>query len=252
MTLLFWLGLAWIAWHWWRSQRAGSEDGRSDAFGQSRKALLEGLSGLLAKVAKADGRVSEEEVVVAQRFLRSIGLSHVEYRFCVDCFNAARGDSRDAAHYARLFMAGSSTESRLFVYELLWSVAAADGVVQEGEDALLRRLAILLGLGDGAYGYCRRSFAGDFGGRGPNGSRGRSGTARTQESDLARAYARLGCSPSDSDETVRSAYRRQALKYHPDRLRAEGLPEGMLKKATESMAEINAAWDKVRRARGMN
>jgi len=39
------------------------------------------------------------------------------------------------------------------------------------------------------------------------------------------------------------------MRYHPDRLKAEGVPEGMIAQATRSMAEINAAWDVVKKAR---
>ena len=51
---------------------------------------------------------------------------------------------------------------------------------------------------------------------------------------------------------MKAAYRRLAMRYHPDRLRADGLQEGMITKATESMSEINSAWEVVRRARNIN
>jgi DnaJ like chaperone protein len=50
---------------------------------------------------------------------------------------------------------------------------------------------------------------------------------------------------------LRRAYRAQAKKHHPDLLRAQGLPEEMITRATEQMARINNAWEEIKRARGI-
>ena len=66
---------------------------------------------------------------------------------------------------------------------------------------------------------------------------------------LSEAYAFLGVSPDASDEAVRLAYRAKAKKYHPDSLKARGLPDDMVKKATEMMSRLNAALADVERSR---
>ena len=134
-------------------------------------------------------------------------------------------------------------EARTLVYEMLWVVAAADGVLDDAEDRLLRSAAGYLDIDMTFYHYFKRMYfcAGA----------GQAGGGRTQRSDVEKAYAKLGCSPSDTDDAVRSAYRKLAMRYHPDRLRAEGMPEGMVSRANQAMAEINAAWDAVKKDRNL-
>lgn len=217
----------------------------------ARTRIVTGLAGMLAKMAKADGHVSREEVELAKQFLLSMGLSDDEYQKAVSTFNAARDDGRDIGHYARIFCSEVSDEARQLVYEMLWGIAGADGRLDPGEDRLLLEAAFALGFDQAIYAYYRRLHVGSGSSGGYSGNPGGQ-PRRDSGAALEQAYSRLGCSASDSDETVRAAYRRQAMKYHPDRLRAEGLPEGMLEQATKTMAEINAAWDTVRAARGMS
>ena len=77
-----------------------------------------------------------------------------------------------------------------------------------------------------------------------------SGAGTTAVSDpLADAYHLFGLKSSASDEAVRHAYRTLAKKYHPDALRANGMSEAMIRKATDSMAKVNAAWQLIEKAR---
>ena len=69
-------------------------------------------------------------------------------------------------------------------------------------------------------------------------------------SSLDAAFSSLGITPDSSFEDARKAYREKAKQYHPDRLRAQGLPEGLVEKATQRMAELNSAWDEIRKAKG--
>ena len=96
--------------------------------------------------------------------------------------------------------------------------------------------------------YARERFA-----RGSSSARG--GQRRAPEppprDKLAEAYSILGVSASASDDAVKKAYREKAKKYHPDTLRAQGLPDEMVGKATEQMARVNAAWAEIKAARGI-
>jgi len=68
-------------------------------------------------------------------------------------------------------------------------------------------------------------------------------------SALQKEYELLGCACDASDDAVRRAYRMAAKKYHPDLLRANGYSESLIQKATIKMAQINAAWEKIRKER---
>ena len=64
-------------------------------------------------------------------------------------------------------------------------------------------------------------------------------------------YEVLGCPPNASDEEVCRAYREKAKQYHPDTLRAQGLPDGIIASANDRMARVNAAWSVIRQERGL-
>lgn len=245
MNLFFWLLIGYFV---WKKLKPYLEDGARQGASseESRREFLDAIVGMSARLAKADGRVSEGEVNVASEFLRSLTRSGSEYQWCVARFNRyVKNADRAAESFAYQLRAVASKEARELVYELMWSIAASDGSIHPNEDALLSLFAGALGLGSAAYIYNRRRFVyADY-------SRSRESAHEPRQSELERAYAKLGCSPDDSDAKIKTAYRKLAMKYHPDRLRSEGLSEAMLEQATKSMAEINAAWDLVKSSRGM-
>ena len=67
-----------------------------------------------------------------------------------------------------------------------------------------------------------------------------------QQQSLEDAYQVLGVESSASDAEVKTAYRRLMSRHHPDKLVAKGLPEEMMKLATEKTKEIQSAWEQIR------
>lgn len=84
------------------------------------------------------------------------------------------------------------------------------------------------------------------------GRRRAAGAPRRERPDsLDAAYAVLGAHPSDDVAELKRKYREQAKMNHPDALRAQGVPEELVGKATERMSRINEAWAAIRAARGI-
>ena len=180
-------------------------------------------------------------------------------------------------------------DAREFLYGLLWEVACADGMLHKNEKAILKALPNELGLPPDTFDvyYARyvkneriavdaeleeraraaRQKAEEERRKAEETRRRRAEEARRRAeeearrrreqrasnfgmgTDLRAAYALLGCSPQASDEDLKKAYRKAALRWHPDRLRADGVPQELINRATEQMKALNAAWDTVKRHR---
>ncbi len=213
---------------------------------------------ILAKLAKADGRVSREEIASAEAAFTRLGISGEKRNYCVNVFRQAKDDAHTIYEYADAFAeAQPNEEIRVIFYDLLWDLAAADGHLAREEKTMLRFLPRHLGISTALFfaQYARRvSDAGSEAGRG----RSRSDSKRRQDAppdpanELAEAYALLGCAPTVTDAELKKAYREKAKKLHPDEMMARGLPPELVKKANDEMARVNAAYDRIRKSRQTN
>ena len=238
--------------------------------------FLRRLFGILAKMAKADGRVDAWEAHAAEgafvRFTRA-----AERRgFCTKVFNSAKNGRTSIERLAAEFAAKwASAEDCLAVYELLWDIACAKGILGREHKNVLRKACAPLGLPQSYFDIYYRKRSTTFREMGEDGQPGgqtgrRRQTGRDKSSrhdkrsqrerqapppppktSLQEAYELLGCCSADSDAMVRKAYRDAAKRFHPDLIRARGGTEAQIKNATEMMAKVNAAWDQVKEARGL-
>jgi DnaJ like chaperone protein len=118
---------------------------------------------------------------------------------------------------------------------------------------MLTRVAAMLGVGGLEFARLetvlrQRHGAQDAGGARPGGWHAPAGV---RHMPLAEAYDVLGVRSGAGDEAVAKAYRRQLSRHHPDKLRANGLPESMLEHAKQRTQQIIEAWDTIRAARGI-
>ena len=194
---------------------------------------------MLAKLAKADGRVTSDEIASVEAAFGRLGFSQSARELAIESFRRAKDDAHTIYEYARDFAAAvESVDVRELFYELLWDLACADGTVSSEEMHILQQIPRVLRIRGEWFSF----FASQ---------RLRSGGETSQQDRLAEAYATLGASPSDKPEELRRKYRDLAKRNHPDALRAQGLPEEMVGKATARMSRINEAWAEIRAARGI-
>ena len=214
--------------------RAGEvlTDGKPDPQ-VSQLAFVTALIVLGAKMAKADGRVTDEEVAVFRTtFAEVLRDSDIDMDEVASIFNQARTDAAGFEPYARQIAAMVSKPVLEQLLRALLSIALADGELHPKELRYLRQVADLFGFHQAAF---ERLV----------------GAARGTGGGAADPWQVLGLSPSVSDSELKTAYRRLARENHPDRLIAEGLPETMIDRANAKMAAINRAYDQICKMRGL-
>lgn len=182
-----------------------------------------------AKMAKADGVVTREEISAFKRVFR---IPPNEEKNVGRIFNLARQDTAGyeeyAAQVARMFHKTPQLMEDLL--HGLFTIAMADGVLHPAEDAYLRNVASIFGFDAAAYARIRGYHV------------------RAEEAD---PYQILGVAPDISDEELKKAYRRLIRENHPDKAVAEGLPQEFVELANAKLAKINVAYDQVTKLRGL-
>jgi len=199
------------------------------------------VAAMLAKMAKADGVVSRSEIAQVEAAFRRLGFPPSAREYAVSVFRKAKDDAHSIYEYAEEFaVVVESTEIRELFYEILWDVAGADGSFSREELLILQRMPRALRIRIDWYAFFASERIAGFRSR-----------SETRTDPLAEAYALLGASAGDTNDELKRKYRELAKRNHPDTLRAQGLPEAMVGKATERMSRINSAWKEIRAARGI-
>lgn len=213
----------------------------------ARQTFFETAFILMGHVAKSDGRVSEQEIALTEQLMTRLGLTATHRQEAIALFKrgAAPGFDVDAQLREFAMHCGAHANLRQMLMVFLFNTAIADGAISPEEHGLLRRIAIAVGFSDAQFEQLMRMFAAQeqFSGARPG--------AAPRPDALAQAYAALGVEASASDREVKHAYRKLMSQYHPDKLIAEGVPEDMVRIATERTQEIQNAWEMVRKARGL-
>lgn len=206
---------------------------------------------LMGKIAKADGRVSEQEVAHVEQFMQQLNMSANHRKQAISYFKTGSTSDYKIESLIQEFNAATATspnlKQMLMVY--LLRVAVADGELHQNETTLIRSIAQQLGYSEQAFAQLMAMVQGQdqFAGGGYS---SRSG-AYTSQNAIDAAYQALGVNKSNTDSEIKKAYRRLVREYHPDKLMGQGLPEAMIKEATERSQEIQTAYDLIKKNRGM-
>ena len=185
---------------------------------------------LVAAVMQADGRATRDELAVVKAFLKE-NFDATAARTALQFLKDLLGKTYDVPPVCRQIRRNMDIASRRSLLHLLWRIAWADGSLHPAEESLLARIAADLGI-SAAEARAIASMAAPS-------------KTSTPDSD----YAILGVSPSATDAEVRSAYRKMAMKHHPDKVAHLG-PD-VQRAATEKFRAINEAWERIKRSRGI-
>jgi DnaJ like chaperone protein len=207
---------------------------------------------VMGYLAKADGRVSELEISAARGVMEELRLNAAQVREAIGCFTAGKQPQFGLdAELAELAAAcrGRPELARVFV-EIQVRAALAGNNLEGPVRGLLSRIAAALSVSALELAHVEavlRIQRGAFGAAGA--ARGAPGPGRDRA--LEEAYRVLETSAAASDEEVAKAYRRQLQRHHPDKLKANGLPESMMAHAKQRTQQIIEAWELVRERRGI-
>jgi DnaJ like chaperone protein len=200
---------------------------------------------IMGHIAKADGRVSEQEVAAARAIMHSLRLDAEQTRRAIDYYTEGKQADFDAQRAVRELRSALWAHPQLayFFMEIQLHAAVAGNGLGEAPRQRLRRIAAQLGIAAADYAQLEALARWRSGAR-PAGQ-------ASGEGQLAEAYRVLDIEAAASDAQVVKAYRRQMSRHHPDKLQANGVPESMLEHAKERTQQIRAAYELIRTRRGM-
>lgn len=220
--------------------QAGSEPGDPQAIGAR---FFRNTFEVMGHVAKSDGRVSEEEIEAARSVMRELRLDGPQTEAAMDAFRRGKDSEFDLeTTVVALRKACAGRPDLMLAFLEIQVRAALQGSDLRGKPReRLTRIATLFGIGTMEFAHLEsvlRLRAGR--GRGP-------GAAPADDRQkLADAYRVLEVDSGATDADVEKAYRRQLSRHHPDKLKANGLPESMLEHAKQRTQQIIEAWDVIR------
>jgi DnaJ like chaperone protein len=206
---------------------------------------------VMGYLAKSDGRVSEEEIAAARGVMADLRLGPEQTREAIACFRTGkRADFDFAGEIAALGRAcqGRPDLARIFL-EIQVRAALAGNNLDGPVRALMARVGAALEVS--AFEFAHIEAVLRIQRSGGRGSFTQAGGARSADVALEEAYRVLETTAAASNEEVSKAYRRQLQRHHPDKLKANGLPDSMMAHAKQRTQQIIEAWDLVRERRGM-
>ena len=201
---------------------------------------------VMGHVAKADGRVSEDEIELARAVMAQMQLTGAQRQAAIRLFDEGKKPDfplPEVLDQLRRELHRRHTLVQMFL-EIQLHAAYADGVLHPVEKQLLQRMFAELGFTRYEFDHLETLVRDQrlFGESAATGG-------MTAKDMLHEAYAVLGMPDTASDAEIKKAYRRLMNQHHPDKLVAKGLPEEMMKLAADKTHEIKNAYETIRKAR---
>ena len=190
---------------------------------QSQQIFAISLVILTAKLARADGQVSKEELIAIKEKLK---VPDHEIDQVGKIFNKAKEDSLGYEPYAKQIAQIYQNNPAVLdeVINILFYIAEADGKVSNSELAMIKNIAQIFNLTDIQFEGIKESRKG---------------------SDKLNPYIVLGCTSNDDFATIRKRYLKLSKEHHPDALISKGVPKEVIEESKKKMRAINSAFDKI-------
>jgi DnaJ like chaperone protein len=209
--------------------RRGIRGDQSGGDATKQIAFTIGVIALGAKMAKADGQVTADEV---QAFKEVFRIPPEEMKNVARVFDLARKDARGYEVYAEQ-IAGLFKESPRVLEDLvdgLFHIAKADKTMHPAELEYLVKVSSIFGFDANDFARIKESHLGP---------------------DQADPYQVLGVARDATDVDTKRVYRQLVRENHPDALIAQGVPEEFVQIANDKLAAINVAYDQIEKKRGL-
>ena len=211
-----------------------SASSSSQAYVPGNREFFDGTFSMLAKIASADGRVTESVKRKVNEFMvYELRLDNFSYQYARNVFNAALTGGDSFEKLADRFFSVFNGNPGIFriLMDIFYSVASDDGRLSAREEEMLAYAARRFGIPDSVIEALRRKYGLNI-------------------SSPSRVYAVLGIDENATEAEIKKAYRKLILEYHPDTVAQKGGPE-FKEYATKKFVEIQQAYEEICRLRGI-
>ena len=222
-------------------------------------AFFNALFSCMGQLAKADGRVTEDEIAMARSIMDQMQLTSARKERAIELFKIGKHpsfNSTEVLHTLKRACNGHKPLLKMFI-QFQFQAAYADDALNTQEQTILRSMAQTLGLNRFDFEHMQSTFQAQWHhqqrwqqGSSHNRRQHQYQSPQQKKADLKDAYTLLGVDKESSREQVKKRYRQLMNQYHPDKLVAKGLPEDMMKAATEKTQAIKEAYETITKEKG--
>ena len=195
------------------------------SFAQTQQIFALSLIVLSAKLSKADGQVSKEELIAVKDKLK---IPENELDQVGKIFNKAKEESAGYQPYAQQIAQIYKGNINVLdeVINILFYIAEADGNVSDSEFKMIEHIAQIFGLSEIQFNSIKES---------------------RKSSEKLNPYVVLESKPDEAIEVIRKRYLKLSKEHHPDLLMSKGVPQEVIEESKAKMRVINSAWEQIQK-----